>query len=92
MYNHSKKLYVGNLPFNVSEERLQKHFEQAGPVSSIAIPFDRETGKQKGFAFVEMNSQYAAADAITILHGTHLEGRKIAVNSSDTPDRSKYRW
>lgn len=92
MYNRSKKLYVGNLPFNMSEERLQKHFEQAGSVASIAIPFDRETGKQKGFAFIEMNSQYAAADAITILDGTNLEGRKIAVNSSESPDRSKYRW
>lgn len=91
MYNN-KKLFVGNLSFNVSEERLQKVFEQAGDVTSVSIPFDQDTGRKRGFAFVEMNSQYAAADAITILNGTNLDGRLIAVNSSQSPDRSRYRW
>ncbi|MDX2106745.1 MAG: RNA-binding protein [Candidatus Melainabacteria bacterium] len=92
MYNKSKKLHVGNLSFNVSEEKLQRVFEQAGPVSSVAIPLDRATGRQRGFAFVEMSSAYAAADAITILNRTVLDGRLINVNSSESPDRSKYRW
>lgn len=92
MYNSNKKLYVGNLSFNVSEERLQQVFEQAGDVTSVAIPIDRETGRKRGFAFVEMNSQYAAADAVTILNGTNLDGRLIEVNPSESPDRSRYRW
>ncbi len=92
MYNSSKKLYVGNLSYSVSEERLLQVFEQAGDVTSVAIPVDRDTGLKRGFAFVEMNSHYAAADAVTILNGTILDGRLIAVNSSQSPDRSRYRW
>ncbi|MCW5822256.1 MAG: RNA-binding protein [Cyanobacteria bacterium TGS_CYA1] len=88
-----KKLFVGNLPFSVSEQRLQELFERAGAVTSVAIPVDRETGRKRGFAFVEMDTQAAAEEAVKILNGTDLEGRQIAVNPSQPPaERSGRRW
>ncbi len=87
-----KKLFVGNLSFNVSEQRLQELFEQAGAVTSVAIPTDRDTGRKRGFAFVEMESQASAEEAVKILNGTEVDGRQIAVNPSQPPDRSKKRW
>lgn len=89
----NKKLFVGNLPFSVSEQRLQELFERAGAVASVAIPVDRETGRKRGFAFVEMDTQSAAEEAIKILNGTDLEGRQIAVNPSQpSASRGGRRW
>ncbi len=77
-----KKLYVGNLPFSVTEESLQQLFAQAGTVESATVITDRATGRSKGFGFVEMSSDQEAADAITKLNGTDLEGRAIAVSEA----------
>ena len=66
----NNKLYVGNLPFNTSEEDLTQTFSQFGQVQSAAIVIDRDTGRSRGFAFVEMTTDAEAAAAIEGLDGT----------------------
>ena len=74
------KLYVGNLPFSTTEDSLTQLFSQAGKVDSATIITDRDTGRSKGFGFVEMSSEQEAADAITKFNGSDFEGRSITVN------------
>lgn len=74
------RLYVGNLPYSVSEEELRSAFEQAGSVSSVYLPTDRQTGQPRGFGFVEMASDSDADNAIRMLDGTSMGGRQIRVN------------
>jgi cold-inducible RNA-binding protein len=74
------KLYVGNLSYNASEDDLRGLFTQAGTVSSVALIKDRETGRSKGFAFVEMSTQAEAEKAISMLNGKELDGRALTVN------------
>jgi len=76
------KLYVGNLPFSATEDSLQQLFAQAGKVESATIITDRDTGRSKGFGFVEMSSEQEAADAISKFNGTDLGGRSITVNEA----------
>ncbi len=76
------KLYVGNLPFAVDEAYIEQLFSQAGGVVSVAIPTDRETGRKRGFAFVEMNNQAEAENAVKMFDGQSVEGRQIVVNPS----------
>ena len=76
------KLYVGNLPFSVTEDSLQQLFSQSGKVESATIITDRDTGRSKGFGFVEMSTEQEAADAITKFNGTDFEGRSITVNEA----------
>ena len=76
------KLYVGNLPYSVTEERLQQHFAQHGSVVSARIITDKFTGRSKGFGFVEMNSDQEAERAATALNGTDFEGRNIVVSEA----------
>lgn len=76
------KLYVGNLPFSVTEDRLQELFAQAGSVQSATIITDRDTGRSKGFGFVEMSNDQEAADAITRFNGTDFDGRTLTVNEA----------
>jgi RNA recognition motif-containing protein len=78
----SKKLYVGNLPFSSTEEELRGVFERHGSVDSVNVITDRETGRPRGFAFVEMSEESAASDAIRALDGTDLGGRNIRVNEA----------
>lgn len=78
----NKKLFVGNIPFSLSETSLSELFSQAGTVVSVSIPVDRETGRKRGFAFVEMGSQAEAETAIRDLNGHTVEGRQIVVNAS----------
>lgn len=92
MNTEKLKLFVGNLSFNVSEQRLQEIFEQAGEVTSVAIPLDRTTGRKRGFAFVEMKTQVAAEEAVKVLNGTDVDGRQIAVNPSQPQVRSRSQW
>lgn len=75
----NKKLYVGNLPFSVTESALRELFAQAGEVSTVSIITDRDTGRVKGFAFVEMASDEAAQKAISQLNGKTLDERTITV-------------
>ena len=76
------KLYVGNLPYSVTEERLQQHFAQHGSVLSARIITDKFSGRSKGFGFVEMSSDQEAERAITTLNGTDFEGRNIVVSEA----------
>jgi RNA recognition motif-containing protein len=83
----SKKLYVGNLPFTTSEEELRDLFGRHGSVGSVNVITDRETGRPRGFAFVEMDEASAADDAIRALDGTQLGGRSLKVNEAQ--DRAR---
>jgi RNA recognition motif-containing protein len=74
-----KKLYVGNLPFTVNDESLHEVFSQAGNVESAKIIMDRDTGRSKGFGFVEMSSDQEAADAIQKFNGADYGGRAMTV-------------
>jgi len=78
----SRKLYVGNLPFNTSEQELQTLFEGAGPVESVNVIRDAMTGRARGFAFVEMASDDGAQAAIRTLGGYSLGGRQLTVNEA----------
>ena len=75
----SKKLYVGNLPYSVTETALRELFGAAGEVTSVSIITDRVTGRAKGFAFVEMASDEAAQKAIGQINGKSIDNRTIAV-------------
>ncbi len=78
----STKLYVGNLSFNTSNEDLQELFGQAGTVESTNIIEDRDTGRSRGFAFVEMSSKEEGAAAIEQLNGKEIDGRALVVNEA----------
>ena len=76
------KLYVGNLPFNTTENELQELFSQAGAVQEVTLMQDRFTGKSRGFAFVTMSSDEEAQNAISKLNGHAIEGRQLTVNEA----------
>ena len=78
----SRKLYVGNLPFNTEETQLQDLFATAGTVDSVSVVRDRETGRARGFAFVEMGSDADAQQAINKLNSYELGGRALTVNEA----------
>jgi RNA recognition motif-containing protein len=77
-----KKLYVGGLPYSTSDEALKTAFAQAGTVESAKVITDRMTGRSKGFGFVEMVEDDAAAKAIELFHGKDFEGRTLTVNEA----------
>ncbi len=77
-----KKLYVGNLPYSVNDALLSETFAQCGTVSSSKIITDRETGRSKGFGFVEMASEAEAQNAISKFNGADWEGRPMTVNEA----------
>ncbi len=77
-----KKLYVGNLPFSTTEESLTSVFSAYGTVDSVKIITDRDTGRSKGFAFVEMSSDQEAADCIAQLNGQEHEGRQMNISEA----------
>jgi RNA recognition motif-containing protein len=76
-----KKMYVGNLPFSSSEEDVQKLFSQFGAVESVNLIEDRQTGRPRGFGFVEMDTE-SADSAIAALDGTDFGGRTLKVNEA----------
>ena len=83
----SKKIYVGNLPFSSTEADLKDVFGRHGGVASVNVITDRETGRPRGFAFVEMEDESSAQDAIRALDGTDLGGRNIKVNQAEEKGR-----
>ena len=87
----AKKLYVGNLPFSATEDEVRALFEEHGEVASVALIMDRETGRPRGFGFVEMENADAAMQA---LDGTDFGGRTLRVNEArsrdDRPRRSSW--
>jgi RNA recognition motif-containing protein len=83
-----KNIFVGNLSFNSTEESVRGLFERYGVVNSARIMTDRDTGRSRGFAFVEMENEGEADQAITALNGSSLDGRSINVNEArPKPDR-----
>ena len=81
------KIYVGNLPFSASEADVRALFSQHGAVDSVSLPTDRETGRPRGFGFVEM-SQADAAKAIQSLNGYNMGGRPLRVNEAQDKPRT----
>ena len=81
------KLYVGNLPFTATEESVRALFSQHGTVEKVALISDRDTGRPRGFGFVEM-SNADASRAMQALNGTEFEGRSLKVNEAQERDRS----
>jgi RNA recognition motif-containing protein len=77
-----KKLYVGNLPFSATDHSLTETFSQCGKVESAKIITDRDTGRSKGFGFVEMSSEAEAAAAINKFNGADYDGRNMTVNEA----------
>ena len=77
-----KKLYVGNLGYGVSNSDLQQLFEEFGTVQSAQVIMDRDTGRSKGFGFVEMGSDAEAQAAIDALNGKNVDGRNLTVNEA----------
>ena len=77
-----KKLYVGNLPFSATEDELRTLFERHGSIASVNVITDRDTGRARGFGFVEMEEESAAADAIRALDGSDMGGRSLRVNEA----------
>ena len=78
----SVKLYVGNLAFNTTEQDLQEQFSQYGQIRSTSIITDRDTGRSRGFAFIELDSKESAQAAIQALNGRDLDGRALTVNEA----------
>jgi RNA recognition motif-containing protein len=89
-------IFVGNVPWSITEDELHQLFERYGSVASVRLAIDRETGRSRGFGFVEMPDADEAQAAIMGLHGTALEGRLLTVNEArpradDTRPR-RSRW
>jgi|SRR5215469_10171302 RNA recognition motif-containing protein len=77
-----KKIFVGNLPFSVTEEQLRSMFGAHGGLENVALVTDRDTGQFRGFAFVEMTNASEADKAIAALNGTDLGGRRLTINEA----------
>jgi RNA recognition motif-containing protein len=76
------KLYVGNLPFDITEDELRKLLSDQGPVNEIAVVMDKVTGRARGFAFATMNTPEGAKAAILALNGKDWKGRALTVNEA----------
>ena len=83
----SMKLYVGNIDFQTSEYDLEQLFGKSGTVNSANIIADRETGRSRGFGFVEMSSQEEGQNAISQLNGKEVDGRELKVNEAKPQDK-----
>ncbi|MGK5088079.1 RNA-binding protein [Bdellovibrionota bacterium FG-2] len=77
-----KKLYVGNLPFSANDQSLMDTFSQCGTVESAKVIMDRDSGRSKGFGFVEMSTEAEAANAISKFNGQDFDGRAMTVNEA----------
>jgi len=75
-------MYVGNLPYSINDDRLREMFAEHGEVTDARVITDRDSGRSKGFGFVEMADDAAADKAIQALHDTEMDGRKIVVNQA----------
>lgn len=78
----AKKLYVGNLSYSVTQEQLENLFAQAGEVTEASIITDRDSGRSKGFGFVEMSTEEEAQEAISKFNGYSLDNRTLTVNEA----------
>lgn len=83
----STKLYVGGLPYSVTEQQLNELFSQQGAVSSAKVITDKFTGQSRGFGFVEMSTTEEAQKAISALNGTQMDGRPLTVNEAKPQEK-----
>jgi len=83
----STKLYVGGLPYSVTEQQLSELFAQQGTVSSAKVITDKFTGQSRGFGFVEMSTGEEAKKAISALNGTQMDGRSLTVNEAKPQEK-----
>jgi RNA recognition motif-containing protein len=81
------QVFVGNIPFSASEEDVRELFARYGQVQKVQIATDRETGRPRGFGFVEMPSTAEAEAAIAAVHGTSLDGRPLSVSAARPRER-----
>ena len=88
----SKRIYVGNLPFSATDDEVRELFEQYGSVTSIHLVTDRETGRPRGFGFVEMENGDEADEAISKLDKTQMGGRSLNVNEARPRNPRPQRW
>ncbi|HEX5650989.1 MAG TPA: RNA-binding protein [Steroidobacteraceae bacterium] len=86
------KIYVGNLPFSADENAVRSLFAAHGTVDSVALINDRDTGRPRGFGFVEMTSNSEAARAIQNLNGFQMDGRALKVNEAQAKTERPRRW
>ncbi len=89
------KIYVGNLPFSATESEIREHFSQYGEVTDVSLPTDRETGRPRGFGFVEMSDDDAGKEAIRESDGKEFSGRQLRVNEArprEERPRSRGGW
>ena len=82
-----KKLFVGGIPFSMTSDDLKEVFSEVGTVEDAVVIVNRQTGRSKGFGFVEMSSEKEAQDAIEKLNGSELEGRRITVSEARPPQK-----
>ena len=78
----AKRLFVGNLPYSMTDDQLSELFAAAGTVASANVVLDRQTGRSRGFGFVEMSNDDEAQTAISQLNGKEIDGRAIVVNEA----------
>jgi len=90
-FDMAKKIYVGNMNYNTSEDTLRQLFAQYGEVVSVNVITDRYTGRAKGFGFVEMATEDAARSAMTALNGKEVDGRQLKVNEANEKPRDSNR-
>ena len=81
----SKKLYVGNLPYSATDQSLAEQFAACGNVQSAKVIMDRDSGRSKGFGFVEMSTDAEATNAISQFHGFQMDGRAMNVSEAKPP-------
>src|SRR5436190_2957263 len=84
----SVRLFVGNLPYDATEDEIRSHFSSVGNLSYVFVPVDRETGKKRGFAFVEFADETQAQEAIRQFNNQPFKGRPLAVNEARARDAS----
>ncbi len=87
----SSKVFVGNLDFNTSRDEVQSLFSQVGAIRDVFLPTDRESGRPRGFAFVEFESEEDAQKAIERFNGYELSGRPLRVNAAEDRPRGSFR-
>ena len=88
----NKKVYVANLPFQVREPELKALFSKAGDVMSVKIVEDRQTGQPRGFAFVEMSTQFEARRAVSMLNRRNFMGKDLLVKEARTSRGFREKW
>jgi cold-inducible RNA-binding protein len=88
---NNKKIYVGNLSFNATEDELRAVFSECGSVASVKIITDRDTGRSKGFAFIEMSTPEEAVEAINRFNGSNQNGRPIRVTEAKPQEDNRSR-